>query len=90
MTESETREGISGLKRSGTTCSAGGMRGVLAAGPLEDFLGIYGPDYIDRVEAEARRDRRLAWALGEVWGWTMTDDVWARVQRAALEWQTVI
>lgn len=61
--------------------------GLLAAGPLEDFLGLYGPDYIERAETEARRDRRMAWALGGVWQWTMTDDVWARVQRAALQWE---
>ena len=60
--------------------------GLLAAGPLEDFLSLYGPDFIERAEAEASRDRRMAWALGGVWQFTMTDDVWARVQRAALEW----
>ena len=57
--------------------------GLLAAGPLEDFLSAYGPQFIDRVEVEARRDRRMAWALGGVWKFTMTDEVWARVQRAA-------
>ena len=64
--------------------------GLLAAGPLEDFLSLYGPDYIDRVEAEARQDRRMAWALDRVWKFTMTDDVWSRVQRAALKWQTAV
>ena len=38
--------------------------GLLAAGPLEDFLSFHGADYIERVEIEARKDRRLAWALG--------------------------
>ena len=62
--------------------------GLLAAGPLEDFLSLYGPNYIERVEIEARRDRRMAWALAGVWQFTMTDEVWARVQRAALKWET--
>jgi hypothetical protein len=64
--------------------------GLLAAGPLEDFLGLYGPDYIARVESEASLDRRIAWALGGVWKWTMTEDVWARVQRAALKWEDAV
>jgi hypothetical protein len=58
--------------------------GLLAAGPLEDFLALHGPDYIERVEDEAKRDPRMVWALGGAWKFTMTDDVWARVQRAAL------
>jgi hypothetical protein len=57
--------------------------GNLAAGPLEDLLAEHGPNFIDRVETEARRDRRLFWTLGCVWKNSMTDDVWARVQRAA-------
>ncbi|WP_411341156.1 DUF6869 domain-containing protein [Sphingopyxis sp. J-6] len=57
--------------------------GHLAAGPLEDWLSISGPTSIHAVEEEARRDRRMAWALGGVWKLTMTDDVWARVQSAA-------
>lgn len=61
--------------------------GLLAAGPIEDFLSLYGPNYIDRVEAEASRDRRVAWALGGVWQATMPDDVWDRIQRVAIEWR---
>jgi len=54
-----------------------------AAGPLEDLLAYHGPSLIDRVEDEAEHDRRMFWTLGCVWQNSMTDGVWARVQRAA-------
>jgi hypothetical protein len=57
--------------------------GMTAAGPLEDLLANHGPRLIERVEDEAKRDRRMSWALGCVWKNSMTDDVWTRVQRAA-------
>lgn len=56
--------------------------GVLAAGPLEDLLSQHGPNFIDRVEAEARSNPKFAFLLGGVWRLGMTDDVWARVQQA--------
>ncbi|MET0589417.1 MAG: DUF6869 domain-containing protein [Novosphingobium sp.] len=59
--------------------------GRLAAGPLEDLLGVQGPQFIDIVEAEARLDRRMAWTLGGVWQNSMPDDIWLRVQRAAAD-----
>lgn len=57
--------------------------GMVAAGPLEDVLGFHGSEFIDRIEADAARDRRMAWALGGVWQFMMSDDVWGRVQLAA-------
>jgi len=57
--------------------------GVLAAGPIEDLLSYHGEEFIDRFEAEARSDRRMAWALGGAWQFTMPDEIWNRVQRAA-------
>jgi hypothetical protein len=57
--------------------------GRLAAGPLEDLLSAFGVNFIGVVEAEARRDRRIAWTVGGVWQAEMTDDIWARVQRVA-------
>jgi hypothetical protein len=57
--------------------------GGTAAGPLENLLAEHGPQFIDMVEAEARRDRRFMWTLGCVWKNSMNDDVWTRVQRAA-------
>ena len=55
---------------------------VLAAGPLEDLLANFGPDYIDRVEELARRDSKFGDLLGGVWKNTMTEEVWHRVQKA--------
>ena len=57
--------------------------GLTAAGPLEDLLSAHGSGFIDRVEEEARRDKRMAWTLGGVWQLDMTDDIWERVQRAS-------
>ena len=57
--------------------------GLLAAGPVEDLLSFHGHRFIDRFEDEARRDRRMAWLLGGVWQFQMTDDIWERVQLAA-------
>ncbi|MCF7222931.1 DUF6869 domain-containing protein [Marilutibacter chinensis] len=55
---------------------------VLAAGPLEDLLSHHGPDFIDRVEALAGQSSTFASLLGGVWRFEMSDDVWARVQKA--------
>lgn len=54
--------------------------GLLAAGPLEDLLGIHGEAFIERIEQEARRDPLFAWTLRGVWQCQMTDAVWSRVQ----------
>lgn len=55
---------------------------ILGAGPLEHLLGWHGPDYIERVEAEAARDTKFARALTGVWRYLMTPEVWERVQAA--------
>ena len=57
--------------------------GVLAAGPVEDLLSFHGPRFIEKFEDEARRDRRMAWALGGAWCFEMTGEIWNRVQLAA-------
>ena len=54
----------------------------LGAGPLECLLAQHGPEFIEAVEAEARRDRRFFWTLGCVWQNAASDDIWARVQAA--------
>lgn len=56
--------------------------GVLAAGPLEDLLGLHGPAFIDRIESLAAEDPQFAHLLGGVWQFTMSDDIWTRVQAA--------
>src|SRR6266498_151251 len=57
--------------------------GMTAAGPIEDLLSYHGLDFIDRVEAEAKRDPRMSWTLGGVWQCGMSDDIFGRVERAA-------
>ena len=54
--------------------------GTLAAGPLEELLAYHGQQFIERVEAEAKANPKFAWLLGGVWQFTMTEEVWARVQ----------
>ena len=60
--------------------------GLVAAGPLEDLLGLHGEDFIGRIEVEAQRDRRIAWMLGGMYQFLMSDEVWARTRRVAVEW----
>jgi hypothetical protein len=57
---------------------------LLAAGPMEDLLSHHGPDFIDRVEAEAKRTPKFNDLLGGVWRLNMADEVWDRVQKARL------
>ena len=54
---------------------------ILAAGPLEDLIHHAGPQFIDRIELEARRNPAFRQLLGGVWE-SSTPDVWARVVSA--------
>ncbi|MBX3711901.1 MAG: hypothetical protein KF800_08090 [Lysobacter sp.] len=56
--------------------------GMLAAGPIEDLIGECGDDFIDRIEAAARRDPIFRRTLHGVWRTTSSEDVWARVMAA--------
>ena len=57
--------------------------GLLAAGPLEDLIAAHGPAVIDRLEDQARRAPRVAFALTGVWQGEGTDPaVWARLEAA--------
>lgn len=60
-------------------CPDDAALGLLAAGPLEDYLAAHGRAVIDSVEAEAARNPQLRQALGGTWQNAMTDDVWARI-----------
>lgn len=53
---------------------------VLSAGPVEDLLAKHGDTFIERVEAEARRDSQFAKLLGGVWKNGISDAVWNRLQ----------
>ena len=52
----------------------------IAAGPLEHLLGKHRATYIEKVEERAAADPKFARMLAGVWKYTMTDDVWARVE----------
>lgn len=52
----------------------------LAAGPLEMLLTKHGPQFIVRVEIEARRNRDFGFLLLGVWKNAMSDEIWSRVQ----------
>src|SRR5262249_38619738 len=54
--------------------------GHIAAGPIEYLLGKHGNDYINSVEERAAEDAKFARAVAMAWKYTMSDDVWARVQ----------
>ena len=55
--------------------------GMLAAGPLEDLIHEAGPQYIERIELEARRNPAFRHLLGGVWE-SSTPDIWSRVESA--------
>ncbi|HKY88116.1 MAG TPA: hypothetical protein VJL90_15260 [Pseudorhodoplanes sp.] len=52
------------------------MLGYLAAGPLEDAIGM---NTIDRVEREAAANKRFRWLLGGVWYYSAPDELKARL-----------
>ncbi|PCD77226.1 DUF6869 domain-containing protein [Pseudothioclava arenosa] len=57
--------------------------GLLAAGPLEELIAQHGAAVIDRLEDQARRAPRVAFALTGVWQGESTDPaIWARVESA--------
>jgi hypothetical protein len=54
---------------------------ILAAGPLEDLINHHGPEFIDRIELESRRNPAFRHLLGGVWR-ASTPEVWARIEKA--------
>ncbi|WP_407067648.1 DUF6869 domain-containing protein [Marilutibacter alkalisoli] len=55
--------------------------GALAAGPLEDLIDASGPEFIERIELQARRDPAFRHMLGGVWA-SSTPSIWSRVEAA--------
>ena len=55
--------------------------GVLAAGPLEDLIHHVGPEFIDRIELQARQNPAFRHLLGGVWA-SSTPAIWVRVEAA--------
>lgn len=58
---------------------------LLAAGPLEELLSLYGSEYIERVEREAAQNTRFNYLLGGIWRCNASQDVWDRIQKARKE-----
>jgi len=54
--------------------------GGLAAGPLEDFLGVHGEEYVDAFHTLALEHRRLREVLDGVWQGAMPKRVWHRIE----------
>jgi hypothetical protein len=55
---------------------------TVAAGPLENLLGLQPYAFIHRVEDHAGRDQKFRRCLSGVWGWsTIPDDVQLRMRR---------
>jgi len=54
--------------------------GGLGAGPLEDFLGVNGEDYVDAIHTLALEHRRLREVLNGVWQGAMPKNVWHRIE----------
>jgi hypothetical protein len=54
-------------------CKDDAQLAYLAAGPLEDLLKKYGPQFIDRIEDEARKSEKMVRALSGVW---LNDRYW--------------
>ena len=54
--------------------------GGLAAGPLEDFLGVHGRAYLEVFHALALEHRRLREVLDGVWQGAMPKDVWHGIE----------
>jgi hypothetical protein len=54
--------------------------GRLAAGPLEDFLGVHGKAYLEIFHTLALEHRRLREVLDGVWQGAMSKDVWHRIE----------
>jgi len=51
---------------------------VLAAGPLEDTIGLWGPEFIERIEQEARSNADFRNLLDGVWQ-SGTQEIWHRL-----------
>jgi hypothetical protein len=57
--------------------------GTVAAGELEEFIDAHAEAFIDRLEAEARRNSRLKEALAGVWITGLRRDLFDRVEKAS-------
>jgi len=56
------------------------IHGAIAAGPLEDFLGLHGEPYLETFRALALEHPRLREVLDGVWQGAMPKRVWHRIE----------
>ena len=61
------------------------QRALLAGGPVENLLALHGPQFIDRVEREAKVNPRFNHLLGGVWRQEMPEEIWDRIVRVRRE-----
>jgi len=54
--------------------------GSLAAGPLEDFLGVHGETYLPVIQTLALQHQRLREVLDGVWQGAMPKQVWHQIE----------
>jgi len=55
----------------------------LAAGPMEDLLGMHGDLFIDRIEVAASKDPQMKKLIGAIWQNAIPDNVWNRLKSIA-------
>jgi hypothetical protein len=55
--------------------------GMLAAGPLEDYLSYWAVEKIDVVEIEAKSNPAFSNLLGGVWQSSIPDKIWNRINK---------
>jgi hypothetical protein len=56
---------------------------VVGAGPIEDFVKDWSESRLAWIEDRAAMSSRFRRALGIVWIWSLPDDIFERVERAA-------
>jgi len=55
---------------------------ILAAGPTEDLISLYGSVYIEAIEEGARSDGRFRSLLAGVWQTDIKQEIWDRIVAA--------
>jgi hypothetical protein len=58
---------------------------LLAAGPLEELIVMHGPQFIERIETEARHNPKFNYLLGGVWKSSSLPEIWSRIEKARKE-----
>jgi hypothetical protein len=56
------------------------VHGAIAAGPLEDFLGVHGESYLEVFHSLAVQEPRLREVLDGVWQGAMPKRVWHKIE----------